>query len=332
MKRHLALLTTVALLAAAGYWGLPHLSALADGKTRQTAAITPHIDHNHSPSAPQSSFPVAETLASSSLAGTTAPADLAMDGDGQLIVNSSTRAILEYFLSLSGELPDEKIRQLIQQWAKDNASSRAASDLLTLLDRYNDYRQRFASGDFAASAESDITAKLNQRRQWREQIFGADAAALFADEDRYDSFSLQRHDILTSDRSDAEKAHAMQTLHASLPEHLADQYRQQQALQHLQDTEQSIKKTGGNSADRFAYHQQAFGDEAALRLQSLSQKRQEWQQRYQDYATQRDQILLSGLVGDDKQQQLKQLRAQLFEATEQKRVAALDRLEEPTGE
>ena len=307
------------------------MSATTPGET-QAADTLPQAARTDRPTPPQSSLPAAQALANSSLAGTTVPADLVMDGEGQLIVNSSTRAILEYFLSLSGELPDEKIRQLIQQWAKDNASSRAASDLLALLDRYNDYRQRYASGDFAASAESDIADKLNQRRQWREQIFGADAAALFADEDRYDNFSLQRQDILTSDMSDAEKERAMETLHASLPAHLADQYRQQQALQHLQDTEQSIEKTGGNSADRFAYHQQAFGDEAALRLQSLSQKRQEWQQRYQDYATQRDRILLSGLVGDDKQQQLEQLRARLFAETEQQRVAALDRLDEPASE
>jgi lipase chaperone LimK len=331
MKRHLTLLATVGLLAAAGFWGLPQMSATTPGET-QAADTLPQAARTDRPTPPQSSLPAAQALANSSLAGTTVPADLVMDGEGQLIVNSSTRAILEYFLSLSGELPDEKIRQLIQQWAKDNASSRAASDLLALLDRYNDYRQRYASGDFAASAESDIADKLNQRRQWREQIFGADAAALFADEDRYDNFSLQRQDILTSDMSDAEKERAMETLHASLPAHLADQYRQQQALQHLQDTEQSIEKTGGDSADRFAYHQQAFGDEAALRLQSLSQKRQEWQQRYQDYATQRDRILLSGLVGDDKQQQLEQLRARLFAETEQQRVAALDRLDEPASE
>ena len=331
MKRHLTLLATVGLLAAAGFWGLPQMSATTPGET-QAADTLPQAARTDRPTPPQSSLPAAQALANSSLAGTTVPADLVMDGEGQLIVNSSTRAILEYFLSLSGELPDEKIRQLIQQWAKDNASSRAASDLLALLDRYNDYRQRYASGDFAANAESDIADKLNQRRQWREQIFGADAAALFADEDRYDNFSLQRQDILTSDMSDAEKERAMETRLASLPAHLADQYRQQQALQHLQDTEQSIEKTGGNSADRFAYHQQAFGDEAALRLQSLSQKRQEWQQRYQDYATQRDRILLSGLVGDDKQQQLEQLRARLFAETEQQRVAALDRLDEPASE
>ena len=124
----------------------------------------------------------------------------------------------------------------------------------------------------------------------------------------------------------------MQTLHASQPAHLADQYRQQQALQRLQDTERSIKETGGSSTDRFAYHQQTFGDEAALRLQSLARERQQWQQRYQDYATQRDQILTSGLAGNDQQQQLEQLRARLFAETEQRRVAALDRLEEPTGE
>lgn len=332
MKRHLALLTTVGLLTAAGLWGLRQMPASTHGETRPAAAPLPQTARADSPATSQPSHPVAQALANTSLAGTTVPADLLMDGEGQLIMNSGTRAIIEYFLSLSGELPDTQIRQLIRQWAEENASPRAASDLLALLDRYNDYRQRFASGDFAASSASDITDKLNQRRQLREAIFGADAAALFADEDRYDNFSLQRHSILTGDMSDAEKERAMQTLHASLPAHLADQYRQQRALQHLQETEQAIEDTGKNQTDRFAYHQQTFGDEAALRLQSLARKRQQWQQRYQDYATQRDHILASGLAGSDKQQQLEQLRARLFAETEQQRVAALDRLEEPAGE
>jgi lipase chaperone LimK len=332
MQRHLALLATVTLLAAAGFWGLQQIPAPAHGKARQTAGAIPKNDPAHSNPAPLSPLPVTETLDNTSLAGTTVPADLVMDGDGQLIVNSGTRAILEYFLSLSGELPDEQIRQLIRQWAEDNAGPRAASDLLALLDRYNAYRQRFASGDYAASSEADITDKLRQRQQLREGIFGADATALFADENRYDQFSLQRREILASDMSETEKKQAMQTLYASLPEQLAVQYRQQHALRHLQQTEQAIQETGGSSADRFAYHQQTFGDEAALRLQSLAQQRQQWQQRYQDYAAQRDRILAAGLPGKDKQQQLQQLRATLFEETEQRRVAALDRLEEPTRE
>ena len=332
MNRHLTLLASVGLLAAAGFWGLQQMPASAHGEARPAADTPSQAARTDRPTTPLPSRPVTLALANTSLAGTTVPADLVMDGEGQLVVNSGTRAILEYFLSLSGELTDEQIRHLIRQWAEENASPRAASDLLALLGRYNDYRQRFASGDFAASTASDITDKLNQRRQLREELFGADAAALFADEDRYDNFSLQRHAILTGDMSNAEKEQAMQTLHASLPAHLADQYQQQQALQHLQDTERSIKETGGNSTDRFAYHQQTFGDEAALRLQSLARERQQWQQRYQDYATQRDQILTSGLAGNDQQQQLEQLRARLFAETEQRRVAALDRLEEPTGE
>lgn len=331
MQRHLALLTTVTLLAAAGFWGLQHIPA-PHGEARQAAGAIPQTDPDNNTPVPLSPLPVTETLDNTSLAGTTVPADLVMDGDGQLIVNSGTRAILEYFLSLSGELHDEQIRQLIRQWAEDNAGPRAASDLLALLDRYNAYRQRFASGDYAASTEADIANKLRQRQQLREGIFGTDATALFADEDRYDQFSLQRREILASDMSEAEKEQAMQTLHASLPEQLATQYRQQHALRHLQQTEQAIEETGGNSADRFAYHQQTFGDEAALRLQSLAQQRQQWQQRYQDYAAQRDHILASGLAAKDQQQQLGQLRTALFEETEQRRVAALDRLEEPTRE
>lgn len=327
MQRHLALLATVTLLAAAGFWGLQQIPAPAHAEARQVAGAIPQITPVDRPPAPLTPSPVAETLNNTSLAGTTVPAELVVDGDGQLILNSGTRAILEYFLSLSGELPDEEIHQLIRQWAEDNAGPRAASDLLVLLDRYNAYRQRFASGDYAASTEADITDKLRQRQQLREGIFGADAAALFADENRYDQFSLQRREILASDMSETEKEQAMQTLHASLPEQLATQYRQQHALSHLQETEQAIQEKGGNNADRFAYHQQTFGDEAALRLQSLAQQRQRWQQRYQDYAAQRDRILSSGLSRQDQQQQLAQLRTDRFNETEQQRVSALDRLE-----
>ncbi|EKF75811.1 lipase foldase protein [Alcanivorax hongdengensis A-11-3] len=270
-----------------------------------------------------------QALADTSLAGTTVPAGLAVDTQGHLIVKSSTKDVLDYFLSLTGERSQQDIEALLGQWASATAGKKAASDLLVLLHRYREYGKQFSRGDYAPDGMDQVADKLRQRQQLRDDIFGSDtAAALFADDNRYDRFSLQRHEILSSEQSDAQKARALQALRASLPEPLARQYQRQYRLQHLHDDEQALRKQGADNSDLFAYHQQAFGDQAALRLQALEEKRAQWQQRYQDYARQRDILLHSGLAAQDRQQQIEQLRQRLFTSTEQKRVAALDRIEQ----
>lgn len=335
MQRHLALLATVLVLATIIFMGLKripvpplssHDSKRADTIADAPPASAPVAAHREAPETTEQP-PVADTLQQTSLAGTTPPATLTLDANGNLIADSNSKAVMDYFLSLQGEMADARLRALLAQWATETAGGIAASDLLSLFDRYHTYRKRFASGEFAASSTSSVEARLRQRQQLRDDIFGADtAAALFAAEDRYDRFSLQRQAILDSHLSDEEKAQALSNLRRSLPEDLARQYEQQYRLRHLQEATQSIRENGGDSDDLFAYHQQQFGDAAALRLQALEAQRQQWQQRYDDYAQQKSTILNSGLAAEDQQQQLEQLRATLFDDAEQRRVVALDRL------
>ncbi len=335
MTRTLALLATVFVLAAGVFWGLkripiPHYAAPAQ---HQSDAITNLNQATNK--APLSSIrpdrSLSDTLASTSLAGTRIPGTLVTDAQGHLIPDSSTKAIMDYFLSLSGEMPDNGVRKLLGQWAQQNAGAIAADELLTLLDRYQLYRTEFASGDYAAQysgdGNNDIRQKLALRQQLRSDILGADtASALFAAENRYDRFSLERHHIMTSNRSEQEKADDLQALRSTLPKPLAAQYQQQYDLQQLPAQEQAMKQQGANAADLYALRQQQFGDTAALRLQKLDQQRQAWQNRYQEYAQQRDRIENAALDDEDKQGQLSALRSRLFSASEQQRAAALDRM------
>lgn len=267
-------------------------------------------------------------LATTSLADTQVPAKLNIDRQGHLIVDSNSKAILDYFLSLSGEIPEQQIRSLLQQWASGTAGETAARELTTLHDSYQHYLRAFSSGDFAANNDSTIRDQLQRRQRLRDDILGADhASSFFADEDRYDQYSLQRHDILASELSDQEKELALTTLRQTQPEHLARQYQQQHQLRTLQKSEQALIESGGDETDLFALHQEQFGDAAALRLQQLSRQRNNWKRKVDDYQQQRQKIQMSGLSDQDQQQQLEQLRNTLFSEAEQQRISALERIQ-----
>ncbi len=275
-----------------------------------------------------STISVNRILATTSLADTQVPAKLNIDRQGHLIVDSNSKAILDYFLSLSGEIPEQQIRSLLQQWASGTAGETAARELTTLHDSYQHYLRAFSSGDFAATNDSNIRDQLQRRQRLRDDILGADhASSFFADEDRYDQYSLQRHDILASELSDQEKELALTTLRQTQPEHLARQYQQQHQLRTLQKSEQVLIESGGDETDLFALHQQQFGDAAALRLQQLSRQRNNWKRKVDDYQQQRQKIQMSGLSDQDQQQQLEQLRSTLFSEAEQQRISALERIQ-----
>ncbi|KGD66316.1 lipase foldase protein [Alcanivorax nanhaiticus] len=275
-----------------------------------------------------STISVNRILATTSLADTQVPAKLNIDRQGHLIVDSNSKAILDYFLSLSGEIPEQQIRSLLQQWASGTAGETAARELTTLHDSYQHYLRAFSSGDFAATNDSNIRDQLQRRQRLRDDILGADhASSFFADEDRYDQYSLQRHDILASELSDQEKELALTTLRQTQPEHLARQYQQQHQLRTLQKSEQALIESGGDETDLFALHQEQFGDAAALRLQQLSRQRNNWKRKVDDYQQQRQKIQMSGLSDQDQQQQLEQLRSTLFNEAEQQRISALERIQ-----
>ena len=270
---------------------------------------------------------VRHALAETSLAETDVPDTLRVNEHGELIVDAGALAVMEYFLSLTGELDAQTIRQLMQQWVDAVAGERAATSLLALFDQYQHYLTRLASGEFAAAGAADLQRQFQLREQLRIELFGAgQAASLFADQDQQDRFALRQQEIMRAQVSPAERERALEQLYQSLPAHLASQYRQQHQLQQLEQIEQQIIAAGGDDSDLFNHRQAQFGAGAAQRLAALDEARQTWHARLASYRQAREQILASAQTSADQQSQIALLRERLFSDNEQLRVAALDRM------
>lgn len=271
---------------------------------------------------------ISALIAASSLDGTQAPGTLQLDPSGNLIVDNSTKDILDYFLSLSGEMPDENIRHIIFSWALETASSSAANELMDILARYQAYRHSFASGDYAASGVSDLPQKMAARRAMRDEIMGTRISTdMFASDDAYDEYSMTRLSIVQSDQSDEDKQVALATLMASLPEEAARQIRQEHALTSLPQAEKNMRESGATDADIYTYRQQEFGGAAAQRMEALDQQRSQWQHRYEIYQERKKQITQSGLAQLDQQAEIEKVRAEMFNETEQLRISAMERID-----
>ena len=269
-------------------------------------------------------------LQGTSLADTVIPGALETDANGMLVIDGDSKAIMDYFLSLTGEMPTEDIRQMLLAWASHSAGPEAGEQFIALFDKYLQYIKAAADGNFSADGANAIRRNLQLRQQLRDDVFGqATAAVLFADENAYDLFSAERMEIMQSTLTEADKADAIQALHQSLPPHLAAQYQQQHQLQRLAQQEQALRDQGGDDADVYALRQQQFGDQAAMRLQALDEQRRQWQQRVERYRHARAAILSASLAAPDQQQQIDALREQMFSDSEQLRVAALDRMQQP---
>lgn len=268
-----------------------------------------------------------QALAQSSLSDTRPPGEFSFDAHGNLIVTAASKDVLDYFLALIGEMPDDAIRTILADWVRHQQDDAAATQVLALFDRYRQWLHAFASGDYTAGNYDSVEAQFLARHSAREQILGkAWSDALYQQEDAYDAFSLQRSRILRADMSSREREQALATLEAQLPIEVAQAYQKQRALQQLSSTEQALRANGASNADIYQLRSQQFGSAAAERLSELDQQRAAWQQRYQQYQDQRQQILTASLSDADQQQQLTNLREQLFTPAEALRAQALDRL------
>jgi lipase chaperone LimK len=69
-----------------------------------------------------------------------------------------------------------------------------------------------------------------------------------------------------------------------------------------------------------------LGEAAARRLQQVDQAQAQWNEKYQNYRDQREQLASDGLSDTAFNEELVRLQEMLFEPQEVRRVQALDRL------
>ena len=226
-----------------------------------------------------------KSLEESSLRGTQVDrVVLEPQADGSLDLKPGILVYFDYFLSLQGEMSNERIQQLLYDDIFANFSEPTATQLYHLLSRYmkyskamDDYLSKLTHEDVRAQALS----KKSVEQSFQSQYFSS------AEMDRI----FAKYDDMLSFRSQGRA--------------------QSQKIQQYTSTAKE---------SRFAVATELFGAETASRLQQLEQQEERWQQRLKDYQQQKQQISYAPLDIASQQAAIANLKNRLFSASEQVRV------------
>lgn len=264
-----------------------------------------------------------------SLAGTDPDGAFAADADGNLIVSPELRRAYEYWFAASGEEPDARIADRIAAEIRTRLRDPAQAAALDMLARFLTYRQR--GRDLAADDDGDLEARVAAVRDLRRDVFGADAAALFADEEALADFALAQRRIATdATLSDADRAARLAQLLADAPEPIRAARAAALAPAELARDEAALRAEAGNADEVQRLREERVGAEAAERLASLDDARAAWRARVDSYRAERSVIDADpALDAAARASAVAALRARHFSGAELVRIDALDRIESP---
>jgi len=259
---------------------------------------------------------------------------LQMDEDGNLIVNSHTHDLFEFYLSAMGEEPLEQILIRIRHDIGQQLTSVAKDQAFLLLKNFVDYKIELSSPstdlkNYASNESSGLASLKSQKAQvssLRAHYFAPSTyQAFFEQEENYDTFMLSQLEINQNPHLDAiQKSQQIDALLDQLPEEIKRVRHTVSRHGELFQTANNMRSNGASNEDIYQLRARSLGDEAATALAELDVKRSLWQQRLSHYAQQRDAILDSGLSDDDSLQAIDALINLNFSHPEIVRVKALD--------
>ncbi|MCG8673010.1 MAG: hypothetical protein MI867_26685 [Pseudomonadales bacterium] len=273
-----------------------------------------------------------------SLEGTQIPFDLMVDENGNLIVNQSLRRFFDYFFTLDGEEPLERILARIKELITKHLPASAQQRALEILDQYVSLKKqelelaKQIDADFKASGERPGFADLKQEiRSLRASNLDAEVYdAFFGEEDGRDDYTMARLEIQRdTSLSDEERKEALKAIEQYLPENDRKYLEEEREIQNVYESVDFAKQQGASEAEIFHIRSQAFGAEAAERYAEADKELASWDARVATYREQRQQILDSeGLSESDKEAEIQALREQHFEGTELKRIPVIDSMKD----
>lgn len=318
-----AIAAVLGIAAIAGGWQAmrPDTGASPTGEARD-AAMSPATDAGIPPVSSSPGDAAGFSMAHSSLRGSEVDGGLSLDATGRVVPDLAMRRLFDYHLSLIGERDPAQIRQLLQTYLQQRFGAAQAAEALAYFDRYAAYLKRLAEARIDALARPqdrfDRTVALR-----RELLGEALATAFFADEEALGRLTLARMRIAGDTALPAdEKARRLAALDADAG------YAQRQeadtaSLVAAQDGE--LARTHADPRERAEAREALWGKDAAERLAKLDEERARWNARIADYLQARARIDADPRLSEAARVQARAaLRAQRFDAAEQRRIVSLE--------
>ncbi|MCU6434753.1 lipase chaperone [Undibacterium sp. Jales W-56] len=255
-----------------------------------------------------------------------------------LIVDNALRRLFDYYLAAIGEKSLNEIRTEIEKELDGKLSKNAAIQAKNLLGRYLDYKRELAeiekkplpsSGAQEQNpATAAIKARLTIMQQTRQRYFSEkENQAFFAFDDAYDSDAIARLEISDDKRlNEAQKQQRLQALDAAMPAGLRAEKEAPYQVLRLEENVAKMRAQGASDDQIYRMRAAATTPEAAARLADLDREDAQWKTRIANYLTQRSRVLSDTANRSTAEQiaALQQIRNQMFDANEQKRLAAYE--------
>ncbi len=279
---------------------------------------------------------ILSTSSFATLQGTRIHGNLRVDENGNLIIDNDIKKLLHYYLNVEGEIPREELINLLRKGIADYLPQPAEGQALEILTQYLAYQNALQAqinqGEYQLQSGGidGYRQAFELRNQLRIQYLGAEVAdAFFAEEEAYDLYTVTRLE-LSSDTSltDAERTAQLSVLEEQLPEQYLNVRKKQQNRIAINEEISALKENNASIYELQDTWAQHYGAEAAQRLVTLEVKRQEWKSRYDAYSQQRQSLQSMDLDDNTFESQLNALKESLFTEAEQKRIQALDKINE----
>jgi len=278
-----------------------------------------------------------------SLKGTQIDGEIIIDENKQLVITEGLRRLFDYFLSALGEEDETVITARVESYIRHHTPEPAASQAVAIFNKYVAYlkalpeiEKRYGNLQLQAtkSGELDLNAVAQQKQDvasLRQQYFDkASITAFFGAADDYDDYSVEMVRINQNQQmSDAQKQAARQDYVSRLPDNATKTNIQQQAnLGELMARTEQMKARGATPEALYNMRRELVGAPAAERLAQVDLEDANFDQRFNQYETQKQRLLSQSADQSQAKIQIEQLEQQLFDDAERKRLSGYAALQE----
>lgn len=243
--------------------------------------------------------------------------DVSLDAEGHFLPNQNALRLFDYFFIESGRLPDAEIEQQIRDWLASRLEQPALAEAEAFLDQYLQLRLLAEQAYNEGAMPGDPMARLQLIRQLQQQAFGPELAEqLYGEEYRRQHARVLRMQALAA----GDQVDPTQGL--------------SQAENRVYQRTQSVLAASTMTAEAedetalWEQRSEAYGYDAAYRLAELDERRARWDARMAQY---REALAALDSEADlsqpEREQRAEDLLEAHFNATEQRRVKALQRID-----
>jgi len=278
-----------------------------------------------------------------SLEGTVMANSMVVDEDGNLRISGGIRRVFDYFLSTISEEPLETVLARIDEYLQHYLQDPALSQAKEILAGYVELKRALYDFEMERSALMEQSVNEGVQGQTKlslleEQLLARNELrahylypevydSFYADEDIFDLYTLSRMKVVADKSlSEDEQQTQLAQIDAEAPDSLVQSRQRTQVTDVLKNRTAQLREQGAGDSEIRILRTEMLGEDAANRFEALDQKRSVWKRRLAQYLSQRGQILATqGLSLEERNIQVKALRASQFDSKEQIRVKVYER-------